>query len=78
MLSTSCGSVRMAQLEMPNKTMKSASGHKKDGEVARYTEAASQERLADGANKRPSSWEISNPKSELDTKMPKAFNYHQN
>ena len=33
---------RMAELEMPNKTMKSVSGHSKDDEVARYTAAANQ------------------------------------
>ncbi len=60
---------RMAELEMPNKTMKSVSGHKKDEEVARYIEAASQERLADGAIKQLSSWEMSNLKSELDSKI---------
>lgn len=60
---------RMAELEMPTKTMKSVSGHKKDEEVARYTEAASQERLADGAIKRLSSWEMSNLESKLDTKI---------
>ena len=60
---------RMAELEMPTKTMKSVSGHKKDEEVARYIEAASQERLADGAIKRLSSWEMSNLESKLDTKI---------
>lgn len=57
---------RMAELEMPNKTMKSVSGHSKDDEVARYTEAANQERLADGAIKRLVEWEMSNPVSRLD------------
>lgn len=60
---------RMAELEMPNKTMKSVSGHKKDEEVARYIEAANQERLADGAIKQLSSWEMSNLESELDSKI---------
>ena len=59
---------RMAELEMPNKTMKSVSGHSKDDEVARYTEAANQERLADGAIKRLVEWEMSNPVSRLDAK----------
>lgn len=57
---------RMAELEMPNKTMKSVSGHSKDDEVARYTEAANQERLADGAIKRLVEWEMSNPVPRLD------------
>jgi hypothetical protein len=57
---------RMAELEMPNKTMKSVSGHSKDDEVARYTEAANQERLADGAIKRLVEWELSNPVPRLD------------
>lgn len=60
---------RMAELEMPSKTMKSVSGHKKDEEVARYIEAASQERLADGAIKQLSRWEMSNLGPELDTKI---------
>jgi len=59
---------RMAELEMPNKTMKSVSGHSKDDEVARYTEAANQERLAEGAIKRLSEWEMSNPDPRLDAK----------
>jgi hypothetical protein len=58
---------RMAELEMPNKTMKSVSGHSKDDEVARYTAAANQERLADSAIKQLSDWEMSNPDPRLDT-----------
>lgn len=58
---------RMAELEMPNKTMKSASGHSKDDEVARYTAAANQERLADSAIRQLSDWEMSNPSPRLDT-----------
>lgn len=59
---------RMAELEMPNKTMKSVSGHSKDDEVARYTEAADQERLAEGAIKRLAEWEMSNPDPRLDAR----------
>lgn len=59
---------RMAELEMPNRTMKSVSGHSKDDEVARYTEAASQERLAEQAIRRLVEWEKSNPNRALDTK----------
>lgn len=59
---------RMAELEMPNRTMKSVSGHSKDDEVARYTEAASQERLAEEAIRRLVEWEKSNPNRALDTK----------
>lgn len=62
---------RMAELEMPNKTMKSVSGHSKDDEVARYTAAADQERLAAGAIKRLAEWEMSNPDPRLDTNQPK-------
>lgn len=57
---------RMAELQMPNKTMKSVSGHTKDEEVARYTEAANQERLADSAIKQLVEWEMSNPIPGLD------------
>ncbi|MDM7956024.1 tyrosine-type recombinase/integrase [Blastomonas sp.] len=59
---------RMAELEMPNKTMKSVSGHSKDDEIARYTEAANQERLARSAINQLVDWEKSNPQSKLDTK----------
>lgn len=59
---------RMAELEMPNKSMKSVSGHSKDDEVARYTEAANQERLADRAIARLAEWEMSNLDPRLDTK----------
>lgn len=59
---------RMAELEMPNKTMKSVSGHSKDDEVARYVEAANQERLAEGAIKRLAEWEMSNLDPRLDAK----------
>ncbi|MCB2051702.1 MAG: tyrosine-type recombinase/integrase [Novosphingobium sp.] len=59
---------RMAELEMPNKTMKSVSGHSKDDEVARYVEAANQERLAEGAIRRLSEWEMSNLDPRLDAK----------
>lgn len=59
---------RMAELEMPNKTMKSVSGHTKDEEVARYTEAANQKRLAESAIKQLVEWEMSNPPSGLDGK----------
>lgn len=59
---------RMAEQQMPNATMKAVSGHSKDDEVARYTQAANQERLADGAIKQLSAWETSNLDPELDTK----------
>jgi hypothetical protein len=58
---------RMAELEMPNKTMKSVSGHSKDDEVARYTESANQERLAESAIRQLVEWEKSNPVPRLDT-----------
>ncbi|WP_233222452.1 site-specific integrase [Allosphingosinicella deserti] len=56
------------QLEMPNKSMKSVSGHSKDEEVSRYTEAADQERLAEQAIRRLAAWEMSNLGPRLDTK----------
>ncbi len=59
---------RMAELEMPNKTMKAVSGHSKDEEVARYIESADQERLAESAIQQLVEWELSNPISRLDTK----------
>lgn len=58
---------RMAELEMPNKTMKSVSAHTKDEGVARYTEAANQARLAESAIKQLVDWEKSNPSQGLDT-----------
>ncbi|OQW45370.1 MAG: integrase [Proteobacteria bacterium SG_bin6] len=58
---------RMAELEMPNQTMKAVSGHAKDDEVARYARAASQERLAKGALERLAEWEMSNLIAGLDT-----------
>ena len=39
----------MANLQMPNKSMKSVSGHTKDDEIELYTMAANQERLAQAA-----------------------------
>jgi len=58
---------RMAELELPNKSMKSVSGHSKDDEVARYTEAANQERLAELAIGRLAEGEMSNLDPKLDT-----------
>jgi integrase len=57
---------RMAELEMPNKTMKSMSGHSKDEEINRYTEAANQQRLARAAVERLSDWELSPPEERED------------
>lgn len=57
---------RMADLELPNKSMKSVSGHSKDDEVARYTAAADQERLARRAIKRVSDWEAHPPPATQD------------
>jgi integrase len=61
---------RMAELEMPNKSLKSVSGHSKDEEVARYVEAADQERLAERAIRRVAEWEMSNLAERLDTGSP--------
>lgn len=57
---------RMADLQMPNKTMKSVSGHSKDDEVARYTEGANQAALAEDAIARLVRWEKSNQVPRLD------------
>jgi integrase len=62
---------RMAELEMPNKSMKSVSGHVKDEEISRYTEAANQKRLARQAIEMLSSWETS-PAEEREDPMAKA------
>jgi hypothetical protein len=59
--------VRVAELKLPNKSMKSISGLSKDDEVERYTEAANQERLAELAIGRLAAWEMSNLDPELDT-----------
>jgi site-specific recombinase XerD len=48
---------RMANLRMSNKSMKSVSGHSKNDEIDRYTQAADQERLAQGAIEQLSEWE---------------------
>ena len=58
---------RMAERRMPNKSMKSVSGHSNDDEVSRYVEAANQERLAEDALTRLSEWEMSNFDPKLDT-----------
>lgn len=59
---------RMAEIETPNASMKSVSGHSKDDEVARYIEAANQERLAKGAIDKLVQWEVSNLGERLDIK----------
>lgn len=51
---------RMAELGMGNQTMKSVSGHSKDDEVALYSAAANQTRMADDAIARVAAWELSN------------------
>lgn len=48
---------RMAELGLSNQSMKAVSGHEKDTEVARYTAAANQVRLADDAMIRLARWE---------------------
>jgi len=54
---------RMAELGVTNQHMKAISGHSKDDEVARYTAAANQRRMADAAIRALSEWEAqtSNP-----------------
>lgn len=58
---------RMAELGMSNQVMKSVSGHRTDQEVARYTRAVDQQRMADKAIGDLASWEMSNLASRLDT-----------
>ena len=48
---------RMAELDMGNQTMKAVSGHSKDNEVAHYTAAANQQRMADAAILALARWE---------------------
>lgn len=62
---------RMAELEMPNKTMKSVSGHVRDDEIELYTRAANQERLARQAIEQLSEWENS-PAEQREDMMAKA------
>lgn len=62
---------RMADLAMPNKTMKSLSGHVKDDEIELYTKAADQQRLARQAIEQLSQWEAS-PPEEREDEMAKA------
>lgn len=56
---------RMAELGVTNQHMKAVSGHSKDDEVARYTAAANQRRMADAAIRALSEWEAqtSNPQT---------------
>ncbi len=49
---------RMAKLDMANRTLKSASGHRRDEEVSAYTGAAKQDRLADEAIVLAARWEF--------------------
>lgn len=51
---------RMAELGMSNQTMKSVSFHSRDEEVALYTRAANQQRMADSAIDNLARWEVSN------------------
>lgn len=50
---------RMAELGMSNQTLKSVSGHSRDNEVAEYTRAADQMRMADEAILQLGIWESS-------------------
>lgn len=62
---------RMAELDMGNQTMKSMSGHTKDDEVALYTAAANQKRMADDAIARLSKWEKQMLRDVANNKRPK-------
>jgi integrase len=57
----------MAESNQGNQTMKAVSGHRKDEEVARCTEAANQRSMADGAIGVLVRWERSNRAERLDT-----------
>jgi integrase len=57
---------RLAELNMPNRTMKSVSGHSGDDEVSTYTESANQMQLADEAIAAVSRWEMANRSSLTD------------
>jgi hypothetical protein len=61
----------MAELKMPNKSMKSLSGHSKDDEITGYTEAANQAELAREAVEQLSKWE-SAPQEARDDPMARA------
>lgn len=58
---------RMAELGAGNQTMKAVSGHSRDDEVALYTAAADQRRMADDAIGQLAKWEKSNLLLRLDT-----------
>lgn len=49
---------RLAEIGLSNQMIKSVTGHTSDSEVARYTAAADQERMADAAIK---SLDLANP-----------------
>ena len=55
---------RMAELNQGNQTMKAVSGHRKDEEVARYTEAANQRSMADDAIGILARWEKERSRDE--------------
>lgn len=57
---------RMAELGIANQPMKAVSGHSKDDEVAHYTAAANQKRLADDAITTLARWEMSRDGSAND------------
>lgn len=61
---------RMAELDMGNQSMKAVSGHTKDDEVAVYTAAANQMRMADTAIGALSAWESLTTSNGLDTDPP--------
>ena len=61
---------RLAELGTSQQGIKSVSMHSGDDEVAVYTRAADQRRMADAAIGALSAWEVSNPPQELDTTNP--------
>lgn len=58
---------RLAELGQSNQSLKSVSGHTRDDQVAHYTRAVDQRRMADHAIGQLSDSEMSNPVSRLDT-----------
>lgn len=58
---------RLAELGMNNQSLKSLSGHSGDAEVALYTRAADQKRMATEAISALARWEMSNRPRRLDT-----------
>ncbi len=59
---------RLAELHMGNQSLKSVSGHQNDAEVATYTRAVDQRRMADHAIRELADWESSSQRVKAITK----------